>query len=466
VIVRISLLSIVMSLMAWDVHAMVGVLDTEYLKKGVVRITAKSSGESPKVGTGFIVQLDQDVVYVVTAAHVVSGDAHPKVQFFPQQDLQVPATVKHSEGGEDTTGLALLVIRGKEVIPQGLTVVTFADPSILSGNDAILVVGHPRNAGDWVILNGSVVGRQGRYVTIDANIDEGTSGAPIIHSSGIVGIVGEVKRYGRGVTSGSIQEYLKGHGLLKGPALSSTSTAGTVPSPRAQENTSSIVREIIGKDGAPMVLIPSGEFWMGSLDDEGEPDEHPQHQIYVDAFYIDNFEITVERYAKFLGETKRSTPEFWGQVDARKHNNHPVVGVHWNDAGSYCAGQANVCRQRPNGRRLLVAQISEHIHGGMTGQNQISPISIRAPQRGRRSMNGGLNQWEAMREAKVHTEFMISPAMFGSGCRIGLMKIITREVRLGIRPGRGVEPEEWFAGVRGFITRNMCVPPTGRGFHR
>lgn len=100
-IVRISPLSIAMWLMAWDVHAAVGVLDTEYLKKGVVRITATSPGENPKVGTGFIVQLEPDVVYIVTAAHVVSGDAHPRVQFFTRQDVQVQATVKHSESGEE-----------------------------------------------------------------------------------------------------------------------------------------------------------------------------------------------------------------------------------------------------------------------------------------------------------------------------------------------------------------------------
>ena len=45
-------------------------------------------------------------------------------------------------------------------------------------------------------------------------------------------------------------------------------------------------REITGKDGAPMVLIPAGEFWMGSPDGEGEKDEHPRHQSgSLDAFY-------------------------------------------------------------------------------------------------------------------------------------------------------------------------------------
>ncbi|MBI1930332.1 hypothetical protein HYR99_39535, partial [Candidatus Poribacteria bacterium] len=40
---------------------------------------------------------------------------------------------------------------------------------------------------------------------------------------------------------------------------------------------------ITGKDGAPMVLIPAGEFQMGSVD--GSDDEKPVHTVYLDAFY-------------------------------------------------------------------------------------------------------------------------------------------------------------------------------------
>lgn len=251
--------------MAWDVHAAVGVLDTEYLKKGVVRITAKSPGENPKVGTGFIVQLEPDVVHIVTAAHVVSGDAHPKVQFFTEQDVQLPATVKHQESSEDASGLALLIVRGKDAIPSGLTVLNLANTSHLSSADPILVVGHPRSAGDWAILSGSVVARQGRYVTIDANIDEGISGAPILHSAEVVGLVGEVRRYGRGVTSGSIREYLEGHGILKKEALSSNPPAVEVPN-----RASSASRPPSAKSNRNVQLHPevSGEWDIFEVEDE------------------------------------------------------------------------------------------------------------------------------------------------------------------------------------------------------
>ena len=58
-------------------------------------------------------------------------------------------------------------------------------------------------------------------------------------------------------------------------------------------------QEITGKDGAPMVLVPAGEFTMGSKD--GGDDEKPAHQVSLDAYYLDKHEVTVGQYAKFLG---------------------------------------------------------------------------------------------------------------------------------------------------------------------
>ena len=43
---------------------------------------------------------------------------------------------------------------------------------------------------------------------------------------------------------------------------------------------------IIGKDGAPMVLIPAGEFQMGDSFNEGNGDELPVHTVSV----VHNFE--------------------------------------------------------------------------------------------------------------------------------------------------------------------------------
>ena len=45
-------------------------------------------------------------------------------------------------------------------------------------------------------------------------------------------------------------------------------------------------------DGAEMVLIPAGEFLMGSPEGEGQNSEHPQHTVFLDAFYMDICEVT------------------------------------------------------------------------------------------------------------------------------------------------------------------------------
>jgi formylglycine-generating enzyme required for sulfatase activity len=53
---------------------------------------------------------------------------------------------------------------------------------------------------------------------------------------------------------------------------------------------SSLSTQIYDEFGTSMALVPSGEFWMGSS--FGEENETPVHQVYLDAFFIDIYEIT------------------------------------------------------------------------------------------------------------------------------------------------------------------------------
>ena len=56
-----------------------------------------------------------------------------------------------------------------------------------------------------------------------------------------------------------------------------------------------------GKIPEGMVIVPKGFFIMGS-NNHGE-DERPEHQVYLDSFYIDKFEISAAQYAEFLNKT-------------------------------------------------------------------------------------------------------------------------------------------------------------------
>jgi len=93
------------------------------------------------------------------------------------------------------------------------------------------------------------------------------------------------------------------------------------------------------KDNAPMVLIPAGEFEMG--DHHGEihftfdDASLPVHNVYLDAFYIDKYEVTNARYLKFMEDTGYNAPKYWDNPDFNIPA-QPVVGVTWFDAQEYC----------------------------------------------------------------------------------------------------------------------------------
>ena len=96
---------------------------------------------------------------------------------------------------------------------------------------------------------------------------------------------------------------------------------------------------------AGMVLIPAGEFVMGNVN--GAIHEKPSHQVFLDAYYIGQHEVTnAEYYAFWLadGAVKSAhTPisfgnqtdiDDWPQV-AKTSPDSPVVGISWSDAAAY-----------------------------------------------------------------------------------------------------------------------------------
>src|SRR6266511_492907 len=93
--------------------------EVETLQKGVVMIRTASLEKSSQTGTGFIVRVGADVVYIITASHVVEGAHDIEVEFFTQRNRLLPAKVLQLEGG-DPQGLAALAVQGN--IPAGVVV--------------------------------------------------------------------------------------------------------------------------------------------------------------------------------------------------------------------------------------------------------------------------------------------------------------------------------------------------------
>src|SRR6185503_1857281 len=104
--------------------------------------------------------------------------------------------------------------------------------------------------------------------------------------------------------------------------------------PPAKDGQATTVESLKGKDGAPMILIPAGPFTMGSND--GLPNERPEHMVELDTYYIDQYEVTLALYRKFLESGKHESPATWDDEAATTVGDRPAIGIKWEDAEAYC----------------------------------------------------------------------------------------------------------------------------------
>lgn len=116
----------------------------------------------------------------------------------------------------------------------------------------------------------------------------------------------------------------------------------TLESAHAGENDSTLPTEIISEDGSPMVLVPEGEFIMGRVKGPRiRKNEQPQHTVFLDTFYIDKYEVTNSRYAKYVEENGGGTvkPAYHPTNMRLVHERHadiPVTSIMWKSAKGYC----------------------------------------------------------------------------------------------------------------------------------
>lgn len=112
-----------------------------------------------------------------------------------------------------------------------------------------------------------------------------------------------------------------------------------------------------------LVLIPKGEFFMGTTEAEPESrrDQRPRHLVRIEkSFYMGVHEVTFGSFRRFVSATGyetdaeksgrggsgydstkhdfvRGAPQFtWKNTGFKQRDNYPVVNVSWNDAQAYC----------------------------------------------------------------------------------------------------------------------------------
>ncbi|HIE25056.1 MAG TPA: hypothetical protein EYP74_03545 [Anaerolineales bacterium] len=109
------------------------------------------------------------------------------------------------------------------------------------------------------------------------------------------------------------------------------------------EDTEAGTERVSPVDGMVQVFVPAGSFRMGALDADASPDEKPDHQVTLSAFWLDKLEVTNAMYMICVQAGACEPP---AEFKSEKHDTYfntdeyadfPVIYVTWGDANDYCS---------------------------------------------------------------------------------------------------------------------------------
>ena len=137
----------------------------------------------------------------------------------------------------------------------------------------------------------------------------------------------------------------------------------------AEQRPKKYTETVTTKDGSKlsfdMVLVPAGEFTMGSPAAEAERAEHegPQRKVRLDTFYLCTTEVTLDLFLAYYQETGTAKKDFIDVQEAKKNEEaksadgvqaitgptpvygdmtmgyskrHPAIGLTWHNAMTFC----------------------------------------------------------------------------------------------------------------------------------
>ncbi|MCL4859574.1 MAG: formylglycine-generating enzyme family protein, partial [Caldilineaceae bacterium] len=133
------------------------------------------------------------------------------------------------------------------------------------------------------------------------------------------------------------------------PTATHTPRMTATPTPAPGERRTVGVADVI----FAFVYVPAGTFTMGSPPGVGEDNEHPAHEVTLDAFWIGQTEVTNAQYRQFVWAGGYDDERLWTSEGWRWRNtenilepsswndgnwnqpDHPVVGLSWYEATAY-----------------------------------------------------------------------------------------------------------------------------------
>ena len=125
---------------------------------------------------------------------------------------------------------------------------------------------------------------------------------------------------------------------------------------------------ISSQDHMTLVYVPAGEFLMGTT--TGLTDERPLHKVDLDAYWVDQTEITNSMYSECVQSGACDQPSSLVFYNDPAYANHPVEYVSWTESANYCTWAGRRLLTEAEWEKVAIWDLapinSAYIPGGMT----------------------------------------------------------------------------------------------------
>lgn len=172
-----------LGLLACLLASVVSASDLEGLKDGVVEVRAGG-----RTGSGLLIEVQDNVAYVLTAYHVILGELEPEVSFFRDPHRRAKASVVKNQYELEDAGLSILRVTITD--RRGLEALRFSQSADTRPQEPVFAVGfYGGGQVPWSVTEGRVIGESGGALLFTGAIEEGNSGGPLIQDGEVVGVV-------------------------------------------------------------------------------------------------------------------------------------------------------------------------------------------------------------------------------------------------------------------------------------
>lgn len=303
------------------------------LREGTALIAVTRPDGTDDIGTGITVGAQDSTVYLATALHVLAGpeDTWDRTQWerTPERigvEVEFPQDPGRRYRGrifprwDRKIDLAVVIVDDARLPRLGIGVAFgVGSATALQPPYAATALGHPDRK-SWLAAPTRVTAVSGDSIVLGgARLGPGFSGGPLLDAARqvLVGMMRTMSIEGNRATSmqlvaSRLREWRVPHGLQE------------------------------ARVSSPMIRVPTGKFVLGSR--SGAPDVQREREVFVDAFFIDKYEVTVTEFRRFVDETGYAYASGLPTCDFARpgHEHYPMNCVTWQDAKAFAAWAGKV----------------------------------------------------------------------------------------------------------------------------